>query len=119
MSRWRRGEARPLVRGGAGGACRRALRGLEPRARVGGVLAAAGALDAPLYLVVLLAFALGFLFGELVAWLNAGRTRRQARERMRRIAALERELAATQANLAPPQPQRPASASLVRTDERR
>jgi uncharacterized integral membrane protein len=76
-------------------------------------------LDAPLYLVVLLAIAVGFLFGELVAWLSAGRTRRLARERMRRIAALERELAATQANLARPQPQRPASASLVRTDERR
>ncbi len=78
------------------------------------------ALDAPLYLVVLLALVLGFLFGELVAWLTAGRTRRLARERMRRIAALERELAATQANLAqPPQPQRPTSANLVRADERR
>jgi len=59
-------------------------------------------LEAPLYLVVLLALAVGFLFGEFVAWLTAGRTRRLARERMRRIATLERELAATQANLAPP-----------------
>jgi uncharacterized integral membrane protein len=54
-------------------------------------------LDAPLYLVVLLALAAGFLFGELVAWINASRTRRLARERMRRIAALERELAASHA----------------------
>jgi uncharacterized integral membrane protein len=77
-------------------------------------------LDAPLYLVVLLALVLGFLFGELAAWLTAGRTRRLARERMRRIAALERELAATQSKLAPPpQPQRPTSANLVRADERR
>ena len=61
-------------------------------------------LDAPLYLVVLLALLVGFLAGELVAWINAGRARRLARERARRIEALERELAATQANfgLAPP-----------------
>ncbi len=79
-----------------------------------------GELDAPLYLVVLLALAVGFLFGELVAWITAGRTRRLARERMRRIVALERELAATQANLAaPPQAQRPSSANLVRADDRR
>ncbi|HZT50544.1 MAG TPA: lipopolysaccharide assembly protein LapA domain-containing protein [Stellaceae bacterium] len=56
-------------------------------------------LDAPLYLVVLLALLLGFLVGELVAWINAGRARRLARERARRIEALERELAATQARL--------------------
>jgi lipopolysaccharide assembly protein A len=77
-------------------------------------------LEAPLYVVVLLALVLGFLIGELVAWLGAGQTRRLARERMRRIAALERELAQTQAQLAqPPQPQRPASAALVRADEPR
>jgi uncharacterized integral membrane protein len=60
-------------------------------------------LDAPLYLVVLLALLLGFLVGELVAWINAGRARRLARERARRIEALERELAATQAQLPPTQ----------------
>jgi uncharacterized integral membrane protein len=62
-------------------------------------------LDAPLYLVVLLALLAGFLVGELIAWINAGRARRLARERARRIEALERELAATQARLAsPPRP---------------
>ncbi len=56
-------------------------------------------LEAPLYLVVLLALLIGFLVGELIAWINAGRARRLARERARRIDALERELAATQARL--------------------
>ena len=61
-------------------------------------------LEAPLYLVVLLALLAGFLVGEFVAWINAGRARRLARERARRIEALERELAATQASLAAPPP---------------
>src|ERR1700722_6360225 len=45
-------------------------------------------IEAPLYLVVLLALLVGFLVGELVAWINAGRARRLARERRRRIEAL-------------------------------
>jgi uncharacterized integral membrane protein len=53
-------------------------------------------LEAPLYLVVLLTLLVGFLVGELVAWINGGRARRLARERARRIDALERELAAVQ-----------------------
>ena len=57
-------------------------------------------LAAPLYLVVLLALLVGFLVGELVAWINGRRWRREARFRARRIEALERELAATQAQLA-------------------
>ncbi len=67
-----------------------------------------GRLEAPLYLVVLLALVVGFLVGELVAWINGGRARRAARARARRIAALERELAATQARLG--RPRRPALA---------
>jgi uncharacterized integral membrane protein len=59
--------------------------------------------DVPLYLVVLLALLAGFLIGEFVAWVNGGETRRLARERVRRIAALERELAATQAMATPVQ----------------
>jgi uncharacterized integral membrane protein len=54
-------------------------------------------LEAPLYLVLLLALLAGFLLGEFVAWINAGRTRRALRERNRRIEALER--AAAQAQL--------------------
>jgi uncharacterized integral membrane protein len=57
------------------------------------------ALGAPLWLVVLLAALLGFLFGELVAWVNGRRWRRAARQKTRRIDALERELAATQSQL--------------------
>jgi lipopolysaccharide assembly protein A len=56
-------------------------------------------LEAPLYLVVLLALFAGFLVGELVAWINGRRHRREARRRARRIEALERELDATQAKL--------------------
>jgi uncharacterized integral membrane protein len=61
-------------------------------------------LEAPLYFVVLVALLVGFLVGELVAWINGGRARRLAREHQRRIEALERELAATQKNLATPPP---------------
>ncbi len=56
-------------------------------------------LDAPLYLVVLLVLLIGFLVGQLVAWINGRHWRREARRRARRIEALERELAATQAQL--------------------
>jgi len=59
-------------------------------------------IEAPLYLVVLGALAVGFLVGEFVAWVNGGRARRAARERARRIEALERELAAAQARPTPP-----------------
>jgi uncharacterized integral membrane protein len=57
------------------------------------------AIETRLFLVVLLAIAAGFVFGELVAWLGGRRWRRESREKARRIDALERELAATQALL--------------------
>ena len=57
--------------------------------------------QAPLYLVVLLFTAVGFLFGELVAWVGGRRWRRDARQKRRRLEALERELASTQAQLRP------------------
>jgi uncharacterized integral membrane protein len=47
--------------------------------------------------VVLLALLLGFLVGELVAWINGRGWRCEARRRRRRIEILERELAAAQA----------------------
>jgi lipopolysaccharide assembly protein A len=50
-------------------------------------------LNAPIYLVVLLALLVGFLIGELVAWINSHRARRETRALSRRVAALERELA--------------------------
>jgi len=61
-----------------------------------------GPVDVPLYFIALAALLVGFLVGEFVAWINGGRARRQARERQRRIEALERELAATQAKTDPP-----------------
>lgn len=51
-------------------------------------------LAAPIYLVVLLALLAGFLIGELVAWINGRRWRRQARRSENRIEELERELVA-------------------------
>jgi len=59
------------------------------------------AIASPLSLVVLGAVVLAFLVGQFVAWLGAQRWRREARAKQRRIEALERELAATQAQLAP------------------
>ena len=54
-------------------------------------------LDLPVYLAILGALLIGFIAGVLAAWL-AGR-RRENRRRGRRIAALERELAAREAAL--------------------
>jgi putative membrane protein len=53
--------------------------------------------EAPLYLIALGGALLGFLAGELAAWLAASRQRRELR---RHIAALEAELRATHAQLA-------------------
>ena len=64
------------------------------------------AIEAPLYLIVLLALAVGFLVGELVAWINGRHHRRHARRRARRIEELERELGATQAKLPKHEPTR-------------
>lgn len=60
-------------------------------------------LEAPLYLVTLLALLVGFFAGALVAWINGRHWRRTARRRARRIEALERELSATQAQLPHPE----------------
>jgi uncharacterized integral membrane protein len=72
-------------------------------------------LEAPLYLVVLLAALFGFLVGELVAWINGRFWRRDARAKARRIDALERELGATQAQLTPAPPTRVTVAGAPRT----
>lgn len=64
------------------------------------------AVDAPLYLVVLLILLVGFLVGQIVAWINGAGWRREARQRARRIQSLERELAATQAQLPKHEPAR-------------
>jgi uncharacterized integral membrane protein len=57
------------------------------------------ALDVPLYLAVLAAVVLGFLLGAIAAWSAGGGRRREMRQRGRRIAALERELSLTQAQM--------------------
>jgi uncharacterized integral membrane protein len=53
--------------------------------------------EAPLWAVALFAALLGFLAGEFVAWFGGRSWRRDSRHKARRIAALERELATTQA----------------------
>jgi putative membrane protein len=52
-------------------------------------------IDLPLYLVVLVALLLGFLLGQLTAWINGGKKRREAREKGRRVRELESELEAS------------------------
>ena len=69
-------------------------------------------LRVPLYLAVLAAVLVGFITGALAGWLGGRRMRGERRRRGRRIAALERELAATQAHLPPPAPA--GSRALVR-----
>jgi len=58
-------------------------------------------IESALSLVVLGAVVIAFLIGQFVAWLGAQRWRHEARAKQRRIEALERELAATQAQLRP------------------
>ena len=58
--------------------------------------------ELPLYLAILAALAAGFACGAATVWLGAGTRRREARRCRRRLAVLERELAATQAQLPGP-----------------
>ena len=60
------------------------------------------ALELPLYLAILLTFFVGLLCGALAAWVGGRHWRREARQRRRRVTALESELEATQAQLAGP-----------------
>ena len=55
--------------------------------------------ELPLYLATLAALIAGFACGAATVWLGAGTRRREARRCRRRLAVLERELAATQAQL--------------------
>jgi lipopolysaccharide assembly protein A len=68
-------------------------------------------LDLPLYLAILGGLLIGFVAGALAASLAGWKRRREIRRKSRRIAALERELAATQAQL--PGPSESAAARLA------
>jgi putative membrane protein len=57
-------------------------------------------LELPLYLLFFLSLLIGALVGVLAGWIGGRRNRRELRRRRRRIEALERELTATQAQLA-------------------
>lgn len=52
------------------------------------------AIEVPLYFVVLGGLIIGFIVGEVAAWVAARHWRHEARHSRRRIAALEGELAA-------------------------
>jgi len=58
--------------------------------------------ELPLYLVVLGTLILGFVVGQLVAWIGGWRWRREARRLRDRIAGLERQLAAERAQHSEP-----------------
>ncbi len=67
--------------------------------------------ELPLYLALLAFLLIGFVIGALTAWFAGRRRRRESRQRRRRIAALEKELVATQAQL--PGPSEPAPGTIV------
>lgn len=72
--------------------------------------------EAPLYLLFFVTLLIGGLIGSATAWLAGGRNRRDLRRQRRRIEALERELTATQSQLADPagpQPPLPANRSFA------
>ena len=54
----------------------------------------------PLYLIVLGAILIGFIAGALVQWAAAGRRRKEARQKNRRLSELERDAAAAPAKTA-------------------
>jgi lipopolysaccharide assembly protein A len=56
--------------------------------------------DVPLYLLFFVSLLVGALIGASAAWLAGRRVRRELRRRHGRIQALERELSATQSQLA-------------------
>jgi uncharacterized integral membrane protein len=56
--------------------------------------------DVPLYLLCFLSLVIGALIGVATAWMAGHRNRRELSARRRRIEALERELMATQSQLA-------------------
>jgi uncharacterized integral membrane protein len=56
-------------------------------------------LETPVYLLVLLTLIAGFIMGAACVWIAGHGLRRELRRRRRRVEALERELAATQARL--------------------
>ena len=59
--------------------------------------------ETPLAFVVVASLVVGFGLGELAAWIGGRHWRQKARHSARRIAALEHELAATQAQLKAPE----------------
>jgi len=52
--------------------------------------------DVPVYIPVLIAGFLGFLFGGAIAWFSAGGTRSKARKANRRASSLEKDLTVLQ-----------------------
>jgi lipopolysaccharide assembly protein A len=58
--------------------------------------------EIPLYVAMLAALAVGFVLGEVAAWISGRRRRREARQRRRQLASVEGELRATQAQLLGP-----------------
>jgi len=58
--------------------------------------------EIPLYVAMLAALGVGFVLGELAAWVAGRHPRREARRQRRQLASLEGELRATQAQLLGP-----------------
>lgn len=50
-------------------------------------------IEMPIFAVALIGVFVGFLWGGFVAWVGAGKTRRRARELMRRVESDQRDMA--------------------------
>ena len=55
--------------------------------------------DVPVYIPVMIAGFLGFLFGGTIAWFSAGGTRSKARKANRRASSLEKDLTILQSKI--------------------
>jgi len=55
--------------------------------------------DAPIYIPVLIAGFLGFVFGGTISWFSAGGTRSKARKATRRASSLEKDLTILQVKI--------------------
>lgn len=60
------------------------------------------AIEMPVYIPVLVAVALGFVFGALMTWAAGGRLRKERRDQRKKIHALEKQLSAANQNTVTP-----------------
>ncbi len=55
-------------------------------------------LTLPLYAIILLSMAVGFIFGGILVWINTGKTRKEKRRQKKEIKLLEKEVSRLKEN---------------------